>query len=883
MERISKKSKSKIPYHEIFIEQAPTAIAMLDMDMCYLATSNCWIKDYGLQGIELIGRSHYEIFPEINEDSKQLHKECIDKAIDVFDEIPFKFKDGTVQWLSCNIHPWYISKGKVGGLFIHTVDITPNKEDELKKVRTEDIFSKTKQIAKIGTWEVNLATNKVFWSKMTRKIHEVEESYKPNLEDGINFYEEKHSRQKLQSCVQDAIEKGTSFDLELEFFTAKQNHRWVRVIGKPEMSDDGYSSRIFGIMQDISDAKSSKFELDQAHAQLRAIYNSESTAIFSTDSTGTINHFNKGAEILLGYSASEMEGKQNPMGFLLIDEVNKFRRDLALLYGKNPENFSHYKNLTNEDVNDTREWTYVRKDGSTLSVMGTVSAVKNKLGNNIGYIAVSTDISEIKQYQNELLAKNQLLTFAEQMTMMGHWQWSLSDNTCKWSKSLYTIAEMDEDIDPLFSTFFNMVHPEDQPLISERVSDALRDKEFDSCTVRLITTTGKVRSVHIAGVVITNTKGEPVELIGTTQDVTDIKMAEKKFRGLLESAPDAMVIINEEGTIQLINKQTETLFKYTPDEVIKESVETLIPNILPSIKAAKFSNHTRQIGIIDKLFAVRKNGQKIAVQISMAPVQWEEGLIISLAIRDITKQRSAERKILKAKENLETLAHKLTNQNRQLADFTHITSHNLRSPVSNLNSLLDIYRTTDDELLRASLFEKFETVINHLTLTLNTLVEALKTKNPHSEEDIKEIQFEKVLSKTKDVLAGEILKTGAIIKADFSKCSKIEYHKIYLDSIFLNLVSNAIKYKSKNRKPVIEIESIIQDGKIMLEFKDNGLGIDLEQHGHKLFGLNKVFHRHPDAKGVGLFLTKSQIEAMDGTIYATSKVNVGTTFTINFN
>ena len=69
----------------------------------------------------------------------------------------------------------------------------------------------------------------------------------------------------------------------------------------------------------------------------------------------------------------------------------------------------------------------------------------------------------------------------------------------------------------------------------------------------------------------------------------------------------------------------------------------------------------------------------------------------------------------------------------------------------------------------------------------------------------------------------------------------------------------------------------------MLEFRDNGLGIDLEQHGHKLFGLNKVFHRHPDAKGVGLFLTKSQIESMGGTINASSKVDVGTTFTINFN
>ena len=123
---------------------------------------------------------------------------------------------------------------------------------------------------------------------------------------------------------------------------------------------------------------------------------------------------------------------------------------------------------------------------------------------------------------------------------------------------------------------------------------------------------------------------------------------------------------------------------------------------------------------------------------------------------------------------------------------------------------------------------------------------------------------------------------GAIIKSDFSKASTIRYNRIYMESIFLNLVGNAIKYKSEDRIPEIRITSELENGKIVLKFQDNGLGIDLEQHGHKLFGLNKVFHRHPDAKGVGLFLTKTQIEAMGGAISACSTVNVGTTFTIHF-
>jgi sensor histidine kinase regulating citrate/malate metabolism len=97
------------------------------------------------------------------------------------------------------------------------------------------------------------------------------------------------------------------------------------------------------------------------------------------------------------------------------------------------------------------------------------------------------------------------------------------------------------------------------------------------------------------------------------------------------------------------------------------------------------------------------------------------------------------------------------------------------------------------------------------------------------------------------------------------------------------LVGNALKYRSTVRVPKIYVTSGIANGKKYLKVSDNGQGINLKRHGHKLFGLNKVFHRHPDAKGIGLFLTKMQVEAYGGSISAKSEVNVGTTFNINFN
>ena len=177
--------------------------------------------------------------------------------------------------------------------------------------------------------------------------------------------------------------------------------------------------------------------------------------------------------------------------------------------------------------------------------------------------------------------------------------------------------------------------------------------------------------------------------------------------------------------------------------------------------------------------------------------------------------------------------------------------------------------------------EKFEIVINHLTNTLDTLVDAIKIKET-KETDMVKLNFKDVYNKTTETLIGQIMQTQAEITFDFSKAPDIVYNQTYLESIFLNLFTNAIKYKSKDKTPEIFVETLMLNNKAVLKVTDNGLGIDLTKHGDKLFGLNKTFHRHAEAKGVGLYITKTQIEAMGGIIYAQSEINNGTTFIVEF-
>lgn len=223
----------------------------------------------------------------------------------------------------------------------------------------------------------------------------------------------------------------------------------------------------------------------------------------------------------------------------------------------------------------------------------------------------------------------------------------------------------------------------------------------------------------------------------------------------------------------------------------------------------------------------------------------------------------------------------LQEQNRQLNDFAHIISHNLRSPVGNIGALVSLIdeKSSLDEY--KAIFERLKLTAKNLQETLNDLMETLKVKKEkHTERT--QLGFEEVFTKIRQDLAGEIIKSHAILTYNFTASPEIRYPKTYLESILLNLLSNAIKYRSPDRILTVHCETRIENGRTTLRVSDNGLGIDLNRHKEKLFGLRKTFHEHAEARGVGLFLTRTQVEAQGGNIRAESKPDVGSTFIVTF-
>ncbi|MEF3079321.1 PAS domain S-box protein [Winogradskyella poriferorum] len=735
--------QQKEKYNKIFIEQSPNSIAMLDKDMKYIAVSEQWLKDYKLEDKEVIGFSHYDVFPEIGKEWKAQHQRCLNGAIDKCDEAVFVRADGTVQWIFWDVRPWYASDGSVGGLLMYTGDITKKRQERLERQKIGRILRETKELSRIGTWEVDLSDGIFHFGSVAREILGLREGEQIIGFEAFDIYKPGISREKARKAIEKLMKQGTPFDLEFEIINKRGETKYIREIGKADF-EDVKVSRIYGIFQDITASKEAELTL---------------------------------------------------------------------------------------------------------------------------------------------LRQNEALNFAEQITKMGHWQWNVKTNELKWSSSLYKIFNLSPDSFELsMENVFSMTHPDDRLKLKKHMEETMKNKKYGKDLIhRIICPKGNIKHIRVVGRVILDEENEISEIIGTNQDVTQQVLEEAKFKALLESAPDAMVIVNEDKIIQIVNTQAELMFGYKSEELIGVHADILVPSdykLMPDENRLEYLNNAKGLQEIDgkMLYANHKNGHKIPVQISLSPLETEDGLLVSATMRDITEQIKSKQRILDANEHLKVLTEKLQDQNVKLKEFAHITSHNLRAPISNLTSLVELYHFSDSIEDKNEIFNKLEEVTERVSLTLDTLAEALKVKNNSVEKEI--LDLETIYKSAERKLQLEIANSNAKILTDFRTVIKVEYNKQYLQNIFENFISNAIRYASKERQPELLISAYKEENKTILSFKDNGLGMDLEKYGHKLFGLHKVFHRHPEAKGVGLFITKMQVEAMGGNITVKSAVNEGTEFIV---
>ena len=366
-----------------------------------------------------------------------------------------------------------------------------------------------------------------------------------------------------------------------------------------------------------------------------------------------------------------------------------------------------------------------------------------------------------------------------------------------------------------------------------------------------------------------------------------LRESEAQFKALVNHNKDIITLFGSDLTYKFVNdslgffSNTDLSFYIgkTPEEVLPEHPHTeMFVNTLKAVLIKK-ETITYEIESTTEL-----KGQGY-FKVEMIPLFNNEGGVESVLTitKDITSIRKNEIELTANIDRLHKLSKRLEYKRNVLQDFAYIVSHNLRSPTGNLISLRDLYSRTKDQESKEDLLLKLFSVAEQLSNTVQNLSEVVNI-NQSSEIHKDELSFEKVLQNLMISLSAEITSSQASITYDFSACESISYPKMYLESILLNLLTNAIKYSSPERKLSVSFITKKEDnGLIILECADNGMGLDLKKYGSKVFTLNKTFHHNSDARGIGLFITKHQIKSLGGSIAIESEPNKGAKFIIKFN
>ena len=255
-------------------------------------------------------------------------------------------------------------------------------------------------------------------------------------------------------------------------------------------------------------------------------------------------------------------------------------------------------------------------------------------------------------------------------------------------------------------------------------------------------------------------------------------------------------------------------------------------------------------------------------------IQDAEGNVIGIkgTVQDITEHKNAE-------IELNNSFNMVSEQNKRLLNFSYIVSHNLRSHTGNIKSLVDLLAVATSEQDREELMQHMKRVSGLLNETILNLNEVVSIQN-NINLVVEPLNIHHYVNQAIEVLSEQVAIKKAIIKNNVPKDMLVNYNPAYLESIILNFISNGIKYSHPTRPPIVIVDCFKEDSKTVLQITDNGIGLDMSKHGDKLFGMYKTFHGNKDARGIGLFITRNQIDAMGGKIEVESELNKGTRFKI---
>lgn len=813
------------------------------------------------------------IYPEDSIEFQAALAHALDDGKDLAIEVRMKVGGSSFIWAELAASaPVSISKNKkLTGTF---QDVTHRKLTEYELADWKTRHELVSESAGLLIYDFDVKTGEIIWSGNTQQVVGFSATEMERIEQWEQLIHP-DDRDEAKRQLELSRKQLSTYDVYYRFRTSRQGYSYMHDRGMFITNADGEAVRMLGIMTDVSERVAAVRTIEQSEKSYRELFNCVGEAIYVQNPDGTFLDVNREACEMYGYAKDELIGKTPE--FLSAPGKNDFE-SLKLQIGEalagKPQQFV---------------WWGLRKSGDIF--LKEVRLTRSTYFGSEVIIASAWDITEKVAAEHSLQESEKRFRHMIEDLNVGVILQGPGGNVQIANRNAVTLLGQSA-----IAGFGTENHPgtrftteEGKPIQSDMLPWNLARENKQS-----------VRGV-VVGIAVDETKprtwllvnAEPtlledeqlLHVLITLTDITErrqieqsLKESELRFRTLQEASFGGIGLHNK-GRILDCNQGLCNLTGYDYDELIgSDGLNLIVPEYREYVMQKILSKDEEPYDVE----GLRKDGSRYSLEIKGKNIPFGDGLIRVTEFRDITDRKLVEAKILEQNARLQTVTEDLKLRNEQLREFTQIVSHNLRAPVGNILSLLNFIENAESQEEQQEYVALLKEAGTRTLTTLQELNEVLQIKQDKKIER-QLLRFEEVFQHVRNMLNAKIAEAKAEIVTEFSQAPEIIYPNIYLESILLNLLSNALKYTHPERKPVIRLSTEKRGDQILLSVADNGAGINLKRYGEHIFKLRKTFHKHPESRGIGLFMIKNQVEAMGGDITLTSREGEGTTFFITFN
>jgi PAS domain S-box-containing protein len=586
-------------------------------------------------------------------------------------------------------------------------------------------------------------------------------------------------------------------------------------------------------------------------------------AIFMMDVHGQVVSWNAGAERIKGYSSDEILG-HNFSCFFPLEDVERGRPEEVL-------------RITAASGKYEEQGLRVRKDGSRFLASITFTALRDPAGNLRGFSEFSHDLSERKE--SEAKYRGLLEAAPDAMVVVNqHGKIVLLNLQAEKQFGYYRDELVGQPVKNIIPVGFA------ERLIADgtrSAAEALAQQIGTGIELSGRRKDGSEFPIEIMLSPLENAEG--ILVTAAVRDISARKAGEEhllqmeaRYRGLLEAAPDAMVVVNQSGEIVLLNVQAENQFGYTRDELVGRKVTNVIPvgfaeRLIADGTRTAAEALAQQIGTGIELSGRRKDGSEFPIEIMLSPLENAEGVLVTAAIRDITERKKFEEYLVKSAEELKR-------SNDELQQFAYVASHDLQEPLRMVASYTQLLARRYKGRLDSDANDFIDYAVDGCNRMQGLIQDLLAYSRSGTDcKALREISGETALDDALANLRATIEESGAVVTHD--ALPTIMSDDTQLALVFQNLVGNAIKYRGVE-SPRVHVSATKNGGnEWTFSVRDNGLGIE-PQYFDRIFVLFQRLHgRHEfEGTGIGLAICKKTVERLGGRIWVESQLEKGSTF-----